>query len=105
MINIQKKKNDNKLISEEANKLKNIWNNAKMKYNISNEFAYIKFLETEKNNSNYKQIFFIDNNENEKIKKELSFERNGSYEIIIMAQSLISLSIYKYLGSKEFIYK
>ena len=66
-----------------------------MKYNISNEFAYINFLETEKNNSNYKQIFFIDNNENEKIKKESSFERNGSYEIIIMAQSLISLSIYK----------
>ena len=34
LINIQKNKNDNKLISEEANKLKNIWNNAKMKYNI-----------------------------------------------------------------------
>ena len=61
-----------------------IINKDEMKYNISNEFAYINFLETEKNNGNYKQIFFIDNNENEKIKKELSFERNGSYEINII---------------------
>ena len=31
LINIQKNKNDNKLISEEANKLKNIWNNIYLK--------------------------------------------------------------------------
>ena len=113
-INIEKLKNSGGKIELSFDSfLKNIntnysiliINKDEMKYNISNEFAYINFLETEKNNGNYKQIFFIDNNENEKIKKELSFERNGSYEIIIMAQSLISLSIYKYLGSKEFIYK
>ena len=81
-----------------------IINTEVIKLNISNEFEFLNYLETENNSSNYKRIDFIDNNENEKIKKNISLEQNGSYEVFIMAQSLISLSIYKYLGSKAFVF-
>ena len=80
-----------------------IVNTDEMKYDISNEFDFLNFLYGQYY-INFKFISFIDNNKYQKVTKEISFEKGGNYSIIIMAQSLDSLSIYKYLGKKSIVY-
>ena len=71
---------------------------------ILTECDFFSFLENQNNYKNYKYINFIDNNLEDKIKKEIYFGQDGNYEILIMAQSLESLFIYKYLGSVTYTY-
>ena len=49
-------------------------------------------------------INFVDNNDKLRIKKDITFEKIGNYEIFIMAQSISSHSIYKYLGAETYSY-
>ena len=81
-----------------------ILNKNEIKSSISNEFDFFDFLYTQYNLNSFIFLNFIDNNGNKRIKKEVSLSISGNYNIIIMAQSLVSLSIYKYLGSKTFKY-
>ena len=69
---------------------------------INNECEFFNYLDNI--NDNKKYFSFIDNNDNIRIKKEISFEDYGNYAIYIMAQSLDSLSIYKYLGTESYSY-
>jgi hypothetical protein len=80
-------------------------NKAEIKNEITNECLFFYYF-GKRNNSqiNINYLSFIDNNENIRIKKEISFEQFGNYDIYILAQSLDSLSIYKYLGMESYTY-
>ena len=111
-INIEKGQNFNFIVSFDCF-LKNvktnytilILNKAEIKNEITNECLFFYYLEKRNNfkiNINY--LIFVDNNENIRIKKEITFEQFGNYGIYILAQSLDSLSIYKFLGMETYTY-
>lgn len=111
-INIEKGQNLNFIVSFDYF-LKNvktnytilILNKTKIKNEITNECLFFYYLEKRNNfhiNINY--FSFVDNNENIRIKKEIKFEQFGNYGIYILAQSLDSLSIYKFLGMETYTY-
>jgi hypothetical protein len=66
---------------------------------ITNECEFIAYLEKR---NDIKIMSFIYNNENVRIKKEISFDKFGNYGIYILAKSLDELSIYKYLGTESY---
>jgi hypothetical protein len=111
-INIEKGQNFNFIVSFDCF-LKNvktnytilILNKTEIRNEISNECLFFYYLEKRNNfqiSLNY--LSFVDNNENIRIKKEIKFEHFGNYDIYILAQSLDSLSIYKYLGMESYTY-
>ena len=111
-IKIEKKKNSNEqleisfdcfLKEIKTNYSILIINTNEMKDDISNEYDFFDFIYTQYY-TNFKYISFINNNKNKKIRKELFFEKSGNYSIFVMAQSLDSLSLYKYLGKKTIAY-
>ena len=71
---------------------------------IQTECGFFKFLENQNKSEYIRYINFVDNNDKLRIKKDISFEQSGNYEIFIMAQSISSHSIYKYLGSETYSY-
>ena len=77
-----------------------ILNRKEIKKIISTECEFLSSIENMNNSKKY--ISFVDNNENGRIKKDITFEDFGNYEIFIMAQSLESLAIYKFLGSETY---
>ena len=79
-----------------------ILNKNETKNEITNECEFFSYLEIRNNITKY--FSFIDNNENIRIKKEISFEKFGNYAIYILAQSLNSLSIFKFLGFESYTY-
>ena len=82
-----------------------ILNKNEIKNEINNECEFFFILEKRYNSKiNIKQLSFIDNNNNIRIKKEISFHEFGNYRIYILAQSLGELSIFKYLGSESYTY-
>ena len=81
-----------------------IVNKTEFKNMILSEYDFFAFLENQNNSKNYKYINFIDNNLNERIKKEIYFEEIGNYEIFVMAHALETFPIYKYLGSETYSY-
>ena len=111
-INIEKSHNFQIIVSFDCF-LKNIktnytiliLNKTEIKNEITNECLFFYYLEKRNNfqiNINY--LSFIDNNENIRIKKEITFDQFGNYDIYILAHSLDSLSIYKYLGMESYAY-
>ena len=81
-----------------------ITNKNEYKAFIQTECDFFNLLENQNKYENISYINFIDNNDKLRIKKDISFERTGNYEIFIMAQSISSHSIYKYLGSETYSY-
>ena len=82
-----------------------ILNKAEIKNGISNECEFFFYLDNINNKTiNAKYFSFLDNNENIRIKKEISFQKFGNYAIYILAQSLDSFSIYKFLGTESYTY-
>ena len=77
-----------------------IINKNEIKNKITTECEFLLSIENKNNSKKY--INFIDNNENMRIKKEISFENLGNYEIFIMAQSLTAFSIFRFLGSESY---
>ena len=106
-INVEKNQNSNTLIVSFDCFLKNIktnytiliLDNKQKNDEITNECEFFRYLEK---GNDIKFINFVDNNENTRIKKEISFDKFGNYGIYILAQSLDSLSIYKYLGTESY---
>ena len=82
-----------------------ILNKTEIKNEISNECQFFFYLEKRNNITiDIKQLNFIDNNENIRIKKEISFNKFGNYAIYILAQTLDEFSIFKFLGSESYSY-
>lgn len=82
-----------------------ILNKNEIKNEIRNECEFFNYLDNERGNKINKKYFsFIDNNENIRIKKEISFDDYGNYAIYILAHSLDSLSLYKFLGTESYSY-
>ena len=79
-----------------------ILNKTETKNEITNECEFFSYIQNM--NDTKKYFSFIDNNENIRIKKEISFEKFGNYAIYILAQSLNSLSIFKFLGVESYTY-
>ena len=78
---------------------------SEIKKEINNECEFFFILEKRNNSKiDMNHLNFIDNNENIRIKKEISFNEFGNYRIYILAQSLGELSIIKYLGSESYTY-
>jgi len=111
-INIEKDQHFNFIVSFDCF-LKNvktnytilILNKTEIKNEITNECLFFYYLEERNNfqiNINY--LSFVDSNENIRIKKEIIFDQFGNYGIYILAHSLDSLSIYKYLGMESYTY-
>lgn len=106
-INVEKDQNSNAFVVSFDCFLKGIKTNYtilildnKQKNNeITNECNFLTYLE---NCNDIKYMSFVDNNENIRIKKEISFDKFGNYGIYILAKSLDSLSIYKFLGTESY---
>ena len=106
-INVEKYQNSNAFVVSFDCFLKNIKTNYtiliidnKQKNNeITNECEFLAYIEK---NIDIKYMSFVDNNENIRIKKEISFDKFGNYGIYILAKSLDSLPIYKYLGTESY---
>ena len=76
-----------------------------IKNQINSECEFLFYLEKKNQfQMNAKYIDFVDNNENIRIKKEISFNKFGNYEIYLMAQTLNDFSIYKFLGRESYSY-
>ena len=106
-INVEKDQNSNAFIVSFDCFLKNIktnytiliLDNKQKDDEITNECEFISYLEKR---NDIKIMSFIYNNENVRIKKEISFDKFGNYGIYILAKSLDELSIYKYLGTESY---
>jgi hypothetical protein len=106
-INVEKDQNSNAFIVSFDSFLKNtktnytilILDNKQKSKEITNECEFLAYL---KQPNDIKYMSFVDNNENIRIKKEISFDKFGNYGIYILAKSLDSLSIYKYLGTESY---
>ena len=111
-INIGKDNSQNIIISFDCfiKKIKTnytilILNKSEIKKEITNECEFFLYLDKRNNiTSNIKYLSFVDENENIRIKKEISFDKLGNYGIYILAQTLENLSIYKYLGTESYNY-
>lgn len=112
-INVEKDQNQNIYIVSFDCFLKNvktnysilILNKTEIKNEITNECEFFSYLDKRNDPQiNLKYVNFIDYNINGRIKKEISFDKFGNYGIYILAQSLDSLSIYKYLGTESYTY-
>lgn len=111
-INIGKDNSQNIIISFDCfiKKIKTnytilILNKSEIKKEITNECEFFLYLDKRNNiTSNIKYLSFVDENENIRIKKEISFDKLGNYVIYILAQTLENLSIYKYLGTESYNY-
>ena len=82
-----------------------IVNKTELKNLILTEYEFFAFLENQNNSKNYIYINFIDNNLDERIKREIYFPESGNYEIFVLAHALESFPIYKYLGSESYSYR
>ena len=111
-INIEKDNNQNGFIISFDRFIKKtktnytilILNKIEIKKPITNECEFFSYLEKRINITSMKYLSFIDMNENNRIKKNITFEEIGNYAIYIMAQTIDNLSIYKYLGTESYSY-
>ena len=69
---------------------------------ILNECQFISLLSSNRGKNNYIVNYFMDKGNTQKVKVRIDIEKNGNYDIYILAQERNDFNLYKFIGYKEY---